>query len=283
MAARPDHLPARVVLRGGPDGWQYTIINRSGAEEHVDLGAMAASRWPPATRRGHDPEWWDASAGQVAADLREYLGLLLTDRCFDTFQMDAAVDWRSAGGDAGPWEGTITLAPPDPGRFPGHVPPFVVRLLPGQGADIDGTDLPFATPAMRAWSVLTDVAHRLGGEPPHASFMCGWADQRSVRIGRGQLSICTRRLDDGTERVGQIYAGRPPKWGGSPTLRADLDGIDLLGETAGDVLWLLGEVGLDPIDRAAAVHVPDAGLLLYREAPADDRFGAVAIEPPARG
>ncbi|GAB3975103.1 hypothetical protein GCM10029978_058370 [Actinoallomurus acanthiterrae] len=279
MAARSDRLPVRVVLRGGPDGWQYTIFDPSGAEEHVDLGAMAASRWPPATRRGHDPEWWDAADAQVAAHLREYLDLLVTDRCFDLFQMEASIEWQ--GGGSGPWEGTVTLAPPDPGRFPGRVPPFAVRLLPGRGADVDGTDLPFGTPATRAWSVLTRVADRLGGRP-HASFICGWADHRSVRIGRGQLSICTLRDGDGVERIGQIYAMRPPGWGGSPTLRADLDGIDLLGETAGDVLWLLGELGLETVRRAGFVRVPDAGLLLYREDPADDRFASVAVERPIR-
>ncbi|GAA4622565.1 hypothetical protein GCM10023196_015270 [Actinoallomurus vinaceus] len=280
MTARSDRLPVRVVLRGGPDGWQYTIIYRSGAEEHVDLGALAASRWPPATRRGHDPEWWDAATAQVAAHLREYLDLRVTDRCFDMFQLDAAIEWRSTGGESGPWEGTVTLVPPDPGRFPGRVPPFVVRLLPGRGADIDGTDLPFGAPAARAWSLLADVADRLGGEPPHASFICGWTDHRSVRIGRGQLSICTGRQDDGTERVGQIYAQRPPNWGGSPTVRADLDGIDLLTETADDVLWLLAELGLTALPRPCIVHVPDAGLVLYREDPAADRFASVAIEPP---
>ncbi|MEV0402585.1 hypothetical protein [Actinoallomurus sp. NPDC050550] len=279
MAARADRLPVRVVLRGGPDGWQYTITDRSGAGEHVDLGAMAASRWPPATRRGHDPEWWDAANAQVAADLREYLGLRVADRCFDLFQMEASIEWRSAGGESGPWEGTVTLVPPDPGRFPGRVPPFVVRLLPGRGADIGGTDLPFETSATHAWSVLTRVADRLGGRP-HASFICGWADHRSVRIGRGQLSICTLRHGDGVERIGQIYVMRPPGWGGSPTVRAELDGIDLLGETAGDVLWLLGELGLDTVHRAGSVHVPDAGLFLYRENPADDRFASAAIEPP---
>ncbi|HEX2316303.1 MAG TPA: hypothetical protein VHJ17_21355 [Thermomonospora sp.] len=273
-------VPVRVVLRGEPDGWHYVVVDQSGDERRTALGENGV-RWQTGGRGDQEPPWWQARLAEVAEALRERVAVAVTDHCFDLFGAEAEITWFGVD-EPTCWEGLVTLREADPARFPGRVAPFVVTLTPGRGALLPAAHLLFDTSAEDAWTALTAVARACRTPPPVASFLCGWADHRAVRIGRGRLAVSTERRPDGTERVGQIFAERPPGWGGNPGLRPRLDGIDLLDEPAGDVLWLLRDLGHEVVPRGRLQRVPALGLTLYeREGGAPDgRFGGVALDAP---
>ncbi|REE99290.1 hypothetical protein [Thermomonospora umbrina] len=282
-------VPVRVVLRGEPDGWHYVVVDRAGDERRAELGGSGV-RWQTGGRRDEEPPWWRARLAEIAGSLREHVAKEVTDRCFDLFAAEAEITWFGVD-EPVCWEGLVTLRDADPARFPGRVPPFVVTLIPGRGVLLPDAHLVFDTPAADAWTALEAVARTCRTPAPAARFLCGWADHRAVRVGRGSLAVSTERRPDGVERVGEIFGERPPGWGGNPELRLRLDGIDLLDEPAQDVLWLLKDLGHDVVTRGRLRRVPTLGLTLYErdgpggapgaEGTADGRFGGVSLSAPS--
>ncbi|GLZ04299.1 hypothetical protein Acsp03_17650 [Actinomadura sp. NBRC 104412] len=243
-------VPTRVLLCGDANGWHYTVMDQHGTvmDEHghgqrVPLRASGVL-WESPSRHDRDPEppWWRRHLDETAQALRDHVGQAVTDRTFADLGAEAEIAWFAVE-EPTSWEGLITLVEPDPARFPGRVPPFVVTLQPGRGALLPDAHLLFSTLATDAWTVLAAVSERCRTPPPRASFLCGWEDHRSVRIGRGGLGVSTMRADDGTERIGEIHVFRGTGWGGNPGLRLRLDGIDLLDEPARDVAELLRGLG----------------------------------------
>jgi hypothetical protein len=291
-ADKTDHgrgrVPTRVLLRGEPDGWHYTVVHKQGPERHVPLNGPG-TRWQnPQRRHGHDdpePPWWRPYLERTAESLRGQVERAVTDQVFAELGVDARIAWFAAEEPTG-WEGLVTLTDPDPARFPGKVAPFVVTLEPGRGAVLPDDHLLFSTLAADAWTTLAAVSERCGTPPPTSSLLCGWADHRSVRVGRGFLDVSTQPSPDGTERIGGIHGSRGPGWGGNPELRIRLDGIDLLDEPAEDVVALLGELGHEVAARGPhTVTIPEMGLTLRRHpdtsAAGTDRFAAATLGVPA--
>ncbi|MUN40140.1 hypothetical protein [Actinomadura litoris] len=266
-------VPARVLLRGEPDGWHCVVVTGSGAERRWNL-AGAGTRWQTheggheggrgGAREGYGPEppWWRRRLCETADALREAVAERLTDATFRELGAEAAITWFALE-EPVEWEGLVTLQEPDPARFPGRVPPFVITLDPGRGALLPDADLLFSTHAPDAWATLTALAERCGAPPPKSSFLCGWAGHRSVRVGRGRLALSSERGEDGAERLAEIFGTRRPGWSGNPELRLRLDGIDLLDEPANDVVTLLGGLGHEIVRRGRTVRLPAIGLTLY--------------------
>lgn len=269
-------LPVRVLLRGDPDGWHYVVVDKEGGEERTDLGG------PGSTWHKGDPEpaWWGRRLTETAEDMRDRLGRLLTDRTFDELGLEADISWFAIE-EPLEWEGLVTLRDADPARFPGEVAPYVVALEPGRGAILPEAHLLFSTLASDAWSTLRAVADECGTAAPRASFLCGWADHRSVRVGRGLLAVSTSRRADGSERLAEIYGERSPGWGGNPELRFRLDGIDLLDEPAADVVALFRDLGHAPVHRGRTWHLSTIGLTLYEPENPYGSFTGVALRPTA--
>ncbi|SEG60779.1 hypothetical protein SAMN04489712_107156 [Thermomonospora echinospora] len=279
-------VPVRVVLRGEPDGWHCVVADQAGSEQRIPLGESGV-RWQTGGRRDEEPPWWRRRLAEIAESLRERVATMLTDRCFELFGCEADIAWFGVD-EPILWEGLVTLREPDPARFPGGASPFVVTLAPGRGVLLPGADVLFETLAADAWTALEAVSRSCRTPLPRRSFLCGSADHRSVRVGRGSLAVSTDRRPDGTERVGMVFGERPLGWGGNPGLRLRLDGIDLLDEPAEDVVRLLGELGHEVVGHGRLRRLPALGLTLYgREgrSPDDDgRFAGASLAPPdARG
>ncbi len=275
-------VPVRVVLQGDDEGWRCVVVSGDGVEERIPLGGGGV-HWQSGGRRDGEPAWWRRRLGEIAESLRERVGMLLTDRCFETFGGEADIVWLEVDGPTC-WEGLVTLREPDPARFPGRVAPFVVTLVPGRGALLPRASLLFDTVAADAWSTLEAVARSCGTPTPQDRFLCGWTGHRSVRVGRGRLAVSTERHPDGSERIGEVFAERPPGWGGNPPLRLRLDGIDLLDEPAGDVVELLRGLGHEVVALPGRRRVPGLGLVLHERRPrdaADGRFAGASLTPPA--
>ncbi|GAA2576059.1 hypothetical protein SMC26_12620 [Actinomadura fulvescens] len=259
-AIRYGRVPIRVLLRGGPDGWHYVIADKDGTEERVALRGAGAG-W-----EGGDPEpaWWRRRLDETADDLRGHVGRALSDRTFLELGLESDISWFAVEAPFD-WEGLVTLRDPDPARFPGKVPPYVVALEPGNGAVLPDAHLRFSTRAADAWTTLATVAEQCGTQPPRARFLCGWAGHRDIRVGRGRLAVSTERQDGrGDELVGEIYGERATGWGGNPELRFRLDGIDLLDDPADDVIALLRDLAHEVNERGRMAHLPGLGLRLYR-------------------
>ncbi|MEV4001412.1 hypothetical protein [Actinomadura sp. NPDC049753] len=274
-------VPARVLLRGEPDGWHWVLVDDAGAERRSDF-AGAGTRWSPRGRSDPEPAWWRRRLAETADGLREAVAERLTDATFREFGTEAAVTWFAVA-EPVEWEGIVTLREADPARFPGRVPPFVVTLEPGRGALLPDASLLFSTRAADAWTTLAAIAERCGTLPPKSSFLCGWAGHRSVRVGRGTLALSTGRGEDGVERLAQICGTRAPGWSGNPEMRFRLDGVDLLDEPAGDVVALLRELGHEIVRRGRSVRLAACGLTLHAPDGADEaeRFTGVSLGVPA--
>lgn len=274
-------VPARVLLRGEPDGWHWVLVDDAGAERRSDF-AGAGTRWSAGGRSDPEPAWWRRRLAETADGLREVVSELLTDATFREFGAEAAITWFAVAEPA-EWEGIVTLREADPARFPGRVPPFVVTLEPGRGALLPDASLLFSTRAADAWTTLAAVAERCGTLPPKSSFLCGWAGHRSVRVGRGSLALSTGRSEDGVERLAQICGTRAPGWSGNPEMRFRLDGVDLLDEPAGDVVALLRELDHEIVRRGRSVRLAASGLTLHAPDGADEaeRFTGVSLGVPA--
>ncbi|XVQ13408.1 hypothetical protein ACQP1W_12985 [Spirillospora sp. CA-255316] len=264
-AVKYGRVPTRVLLYGEPEGWGYTVVDQHEGEQHFPLGGQGV-RWQPPGRAERDPEppWWRHRLGETAEALRDHIGRALTDQTFLELGAEAQIAWFAVE-EPTSWEGLVTLGEPDPARFPGKVPPYIVTLEPGRGAVLPDAHLLFSTLASDAWTTLNAVSERFGDPPPRASFLCGYTDHRSVRIGRGNLDVCTLRGEDGTERVTEIHGSRGPGWSGNPELRLRLDGIDLLNEPAGDVVALFRGLGHEVTPKGHyGFDVPAMGLTLHR-------------------
>ncbi|MFG1999632.1 hypothetical protein ACGFNU_10845 [Spirillospora sp. NPDC048911] len=186
-------VPIRVLLRGEAGGWHHVIVDKDGAEERAGM------RGPGVRWEGGDPEpaWWRRRLDETADGLREHIGRVLSDRTFLELGLEADVSWFAVEAPT-EWEGLVTLRDPDPARFPGKVPPYVVTLEPGNGAVLPDAHLRFSTRAADAWTTLATIAEQCGTQPPKAQFLCGWADHRSIWVGRGRLAVSTeRRLGGG--------------------------------------------------------------------------------------
>lgn len=273
-------VPIRVLLRGEPGGWHYVIVEKDGAEERVEV------RGPGVRWEGGQPEpaWWRRRLDETAQGLREHLGRSLSDRTFLELGLEADISWFEVEAPVA-WEGLVTLRDPDPARFPGKVPPYVVTLEPGNGAVLPDAHLRFSTRAADAWTTLATVAEQCGTQPPKAQFLCGWADHRSIWVGRGRLAVSTERQDGRRdELVGEIYGERVTGWGGNPELRFRLDGIDLLDDPADDVIALLRDLGHEVTERGRMSHLPALGLRLYRPEgqPEQGLFTGVSLQAPWR-
>jgi hypothetical protein len=279
--------PARVLLHGGPDGWHCVVVDGAGGERRRDLPG-AGTRWSTGGRADPEPPWWRRRLAETAEGLREAVAERLTDTTFRALGVEAVITWFAVDEPVA-WEGLVTLREADPARFPGRVAPFVITLEPGRGALLPDASLLFSTRAADAWATLAAVADRCGTRPPKASLLCGWADHRSVRVGRGALALSTDRGEDGVERLAEICGTRSPGWSGNPEMRFRLDGVDLLDEPAEDVVALLRQLGHEVVRRGRAVRLADSGLTLYgpdRRAEPDrpaepDRFTAVSLQLPA--
>ncbi|GAA2458403.1 hypothetical protein GCM10010191_92920 [Actinomadura vinacea] len=264
-AVKFGRVPTRVLLHGEPDGWRYTVIDQHGDEQSLPLGGPGV-HWQPPGRKNRDPEppWWGRRLEETAEALRDHIGRALTDQAFIELGAEARIAWFAVE-EPITWEGLVTLGEPDPARFPGKVPPFVVTLEPGRGALLPDAHLFFSTVASDAWTTLAAVSERCGTAPPRASFLCGYTDHRSVHIGRGSLNVSTLRGEDGTERIAEIYGHRGEGWGGNPELRLRLDGIDLLNEPADDVVALFRDLGHEVLPKGHyGFHIPAMGLALHR-------------------
>ncbi|WP_051467037.1 hypothetical protein [Actinomadura oligospora] len=264
-------VPARVTLRGDEDGWGYTVVSECGRSDDERLPGPGA-RWQTGVRSGdREPRWWSRHLAEVAEGQREAVGRRLTDRTFAELGVETEISWFAVR-EPFEWEGLVTLRDPDPARFPGEVPPFVVTFQPGRGALLPDDHLLFSTEADDAWTTLAAVAERCGGPAPRERFLCGWAGHRAIRIGRGTLEVSTDVGSDGVERLGQVSLSRPPGWGGNPELRPRLDGIDLLDEPAADVTGLFRELGHEIAEHGPSVLVPAMGLYLSRPHGAPESF-----------
>ncbi|WP_067461781.1 hypothetical protein [Actinomadura macra] len=279
--AERGRVPARVLLRGEPDGWHCVVVADSGAVRRWDLAGVG-TRWQTGTGSGPEPPWWHRRLCETADGLRETIGERLTDATFRELAAEAAITWFAVD-EPVEWEGLVTLQEPDPARFPGRVPPFVITLDPGRGALLPDADLLFSTQPPDAWSALAAIAERCGTPPPKASSLCGWADHRSIRVGRGRLALSTERGEDGAEQLADIFGTRGPGWSGNPEMRFRLDGIDLLDEPAAHVVALLRDLGHDAVRRGRTVRLPAIGLTLYEpESPASpERFTGVSLQLPS--
>ena len=276
-----ERVPARVLLRGEPDGWHWVLVDDAGAERRSDF-AGAGTRWAAGGRPDPEPAWWRRRLAETAEGLREAVAERLTDATFREFGAEAVITWFAVA-EPVEWEGIVTLREADPARFPGRVPPFVVTLEPGRGALLPDASLLFSTRAADAWTTLDAVAERCGTLPPKPSFLCGWTGHRSVRVGRGTLALSTGRGEDGVERLAQICGTRSPGWSGNAEMRFRLDGVDLLDEPAGDVVALLRELGHEIARRGRSVHLAACGLTLHAPDGADEaeRFTGVSLGVPA--
>ncbi|WP_051711811.1 hypothetical protein [Spirillospora albida] len=268
-AADRGRTPARVLLRGEPAGWHCVIVDDGGTERRTELGGTG-TRWQTGGGAGSsadpEPAWWRRRLTTTAEGLRELVGERLTDATFRELGAEASITWFAID-DPVSWEGLVTLREPDPARFPGRIPPYVVTLEPGRGARLPDADLFFSTLASDAWDALTAVADRCRTAPPAASLLCGWADHRSIRVGRGRLALSTGRGADGVERLAEICGTRAPGWSGNPELRFRLDGIDLLDQPAPGVVALLRGLGHDVVRRGRTTHLPALGLTLHEPDP----------------
>ncbi|MES9541155.1 hypothetical protein [Actinomadura sp. NPDC000600] len=279
-----ERVPARVLLRGEPDGWHWVLVDDAGAERRSDF-AGAGTRWAAGGRPDPEPAWWRRRLAETAEGLREAVAERLTDATFREFGAEAVITWFAVA-EPVEWEGIVTLREADPARFPGRVPPFVVTLEPGRGALLPDASLLFSTRAADAWTTLDAVAERCGTLPPKPSFLCGWTGHRSVRVGRGTLALSTGRGEDGVERLAQICGTRSPGWSGNPEMRFRLDGVDLLDEPAGDVVALLRELDHEIVRRGRSVRLAASGLTLHTPDGADgadgaERFTGVSLGVPA--
>ncbi|GLW62819.1 hypothetical protein Arub01_10630 [Actinomadura rubrobrunea] len=271
-------MPVRVLLRGDSDGWRSVVVDEDGTEEHADLGGPGVV-WSAGGRDDPEPAWWARRLAETASALRLRVDEALTDRTFAELGVEAQVTWFAVDEPVA-WEGLVTLREPDPARFPGRVPPFVVTLQPGRGALLPDATLLFTTTAQDAWATLTAVAERCRTPAPVPSFVCGWDGTRSVRVGRGSLSLSTKRGHDGVERIGEIHGERRHGWGGNPELRVRLDGIDLLDEPARDVVTLFRDLGHEVVVRSGLHVLPALGLTLYPCAGEGERFAGAALRDP---
>ncbi|GLZ11053.1 hypothetical protein Acsp04_12880 [Actinomadura sp. NBRC 104425] len=271
-------VPARVLLHGEPAGWRSVVVDEDGTERHADLGGPGVL-WSENGRDDPEPAWWARRLAEAAEALRRRVEETLTDRTFAELGVESEITWFAVDEPVA-WEGLVTLREPDPARFPGRVPPFVVTLEPGRGALLPDASLPFTTLAQDAWTALTAVAERCRTPAPVASFVCGWEGTRTVRVGRGSLSLSTWRGPDGVERIGEIHGGRRPGWGGNPELRVRLDGIDLLDEPARDVITLFRDLGHEVVTRSGLHVLPALGVTLYPPEGTADRFTAAALRDP---
>ncbi|TDD66242.1 hypothetical protein, partial [Actinomadura rubrisoli] len=263
-------VPARVLLRGEPDGWHCVVVDDSGAERRSDF-AGAGIRWQTGRASDPEPPWWHRRLCETAEGLREAIAERLTDATFREFGAEAVITWFAVDEPVA-WEGLVTLQEADPARFPGRVAPYVITLEPGRGALLPGADLLFSTQAPDAWTALATVAERCGTPPPKASLLCGWADHRSVRVGRGRLALSTDRGEDCVERLAEIFGTRGPGWSGNPEMRLRLDGVDLLDEPACDVVALFRDLGHEVVRRGRTARLAD--LLFSTQAP--DAWTALA-------
>nr|BFE34793.1 hypothetical protein GCM10010200_070440 [Actinomadura rugatobispora] len=276
-------VPTRVLLYGEPEGWGYTVVDQHEGEQHFPLSGPGVS-WQPPGRAERDPEppWWRHRLGETAETLRDHIGRALTDQTFLELGAEAQIAWFAVD-DPTSWEGLVTLGDPDPARFPGKVPPFVVTLEPGRGAVLPNAHLLFSTLASDAWTTLNAVSEQCGTPAPKASFLCGYTDHRSVRIGRGGLHVSTLCLEDDTERIAEIHGSLGPGWSGNPELRLRLDGIDLLNEPADDVVALFRGLGHDVAPKGRyGFHVPAMGLTLHRPDAATAGNGGGPANPEER-
>lgn len=270
------------MLRGGDEGWEYTVVSECGRSSDEPLaGAGATWRTGIRARDPHPPAWWAGHLATMAEGIRMVVERELTDRTFAELGVETEISWFAVR-DPVEWEGLVTLRDPDPARFPGEVPPFVVTLQPGRGAVLPDDHLLFFTEAADAWTTLAAIAERCGTAAPRASFLCGWDGHRTIHIGRGALSVSTIKGPDGVERIGQVFASRVPGWGGNPELRPRLEGIDLLDEPAADVTGLFRELGHEVLEHGGSTSVPAMGLYLTRphDAPESPVFGGASLEFP---
>ncbi|MQY02748.1 hypothetical protein [Actinomadura macrotermitis] len=278
---RYGRVPARVLLRGGPDGWHYEIVDDKDGRERVALPGPGTG-WAPAHRRDPEPAWWPRRLAETAEGLRLVVEHALTDRVFAELGVEAAISWFAVDEPA-EWEGLVTLRDPDPARFPGEVAPYAVVLEPGRGAVLPDAHLLFSTLASDVPAALEAVAQRCGSPPATSSFLCGYQEHLSVRIGRGSLSAASARGPDGVARVAWIYGERAAGWGGNPELRLRLDGVDLLDEPAADVVALFRDLGHEVLQNGFRALLPALGVRLYASGGgrAPGRFIGVSLQFPA--
>ncbi|MFC0039072.1 hypothetical protein [Actinomadura rayongensis] len=275
-APRYGRVPARVLLLGRDDGWHCEIIDDKDGRDRLPLAGSGVTWNGP---HGREPAWWRGRLAADAAALRERVEQAVTDRAFTDLGVEADVAWFAVD-DPVSWEGLVTLREPDPARYPGNVPPYVVTLEPERGAVLPEADVLFTAGPDEAWCALDAVAARLGSPAPAGAFICGYSGYRSVRIGRGHLGVGCMRDPDGTERVRTIFGNRPAGWGGNPELRFRLDGIDLLHEPAADVVTLFRDLGHDVAERHAQVLLPGLGLSLSRSGDDTRHFAGLTLEHP---
>ncbi|WP_033324350.1 hypothetical protein [Actinomadura atramentaria] len=292
QAPRPGRVPVRVLLLGGDDGWTCEIVDDGDGRARLELPGPGV-RWaaPPAARAAREPAWWPGRVAAHGAALRELLDRRVTDRTFEELGVEAEIAWFAVR-EPGVWEGLVTLREPDPARYPGNVPPYVVELEPERGARLPEADLLFSAGPGDAWPVLEGVAAKVGSAPPAESFICGYSGYRSVRVGRGGIGVGCMRDPDGAEHVREVFGDRPGGWGGNPELRFRLDGIDLLHEPAADVVTLFRDLGHEVGERNGRAVLPGLGLSLWHETPsrwsahrpdepdARPRFGRLSLVPP---
>ncbi|RMI47122.1 hypothetical protein EBO15_04345 [Actinomadura harenae] len=271
-----------MLLRGDEDGWGCTVVSECGRSADERLPGPGV-RWQTGVRRREgEPPWWSRQLAEAAEGLRELVGRRITDRTFAELGVETEISWFAVR-DPVEWEGLVTLRDPDPARFPGEVPPFVVTFQPGRGVLLPDHHLLFSTEAADVWTTLAAIAESCGSPPPLSRFLCGWDGHRDIRIGRGSLQASTGIGSDGVERLGQVHVGRPPGWAGNPELRPRLDGIDLLDEPAADVTGLFRELGHEVEEHGPSVHLPAMGLRLSRplDAPESFAFIGASLEFPA--
>jgi hypothetical protein len=122
---------------------------------------------------------------------------------------------------------------------------YLVELVPGVGAVLP-PPLPALLMGMSGPEVrelLRRVAEEAGSEEPAGGgFVCGLADPRQVRIGDGFLGTGLA-LGSTVRTLDWIWVALPRMWPGGVELRVRLEGVDVLHEPAGDVLWMLGGLG----------------------------------------
>ncbi|OLT28960.1 hypothetical protein BJF79_10670 [Actinomadura sp. CNU-125] len=277
----PDGRP-RGCCCAAADGWHCVVVDDAGGERRTELSA-SGTRWNSGARNDPEPVWWRQRLAETAGGLRGLIAEALTDATFGEFGAEAAISWFAVD-DPVDWEGLVTLGEPDPARFPGRVPPFVVTLEPGRGAVLPDAHLLFSTRAADAWATLDAVAELYGAPAPRDAFVCGFAGHRSVRVGRGSLALSTEEGADGVERLAEIVGTRGAGWGGNPELRLRLDGVDLLDDPAADVVTLFRDLGHDVVERGRTARIPAMGLNLHepdRPGPRTGRFTTVALQFPS--
>ena len=62
-------VPARVLLRGGPGGWHYVVVDDKGAERRTAFDGPG-TLWQTGGRSDPEPPWWRRRLAETAEGLR---------------------------------------------------------------------------------------------------------------------------------------------------------------------------------------------------------------------